>query len=81
MAVIKKILAEIEAMKEAGRISSATKILKEGDIVSIDTGAIVDGWLVTTRDGMPSAHFEKTVAIMEDGPMVLTTEPMFRRPM
>ena len=40
-----------------------------------------DGWLVTTADDLPSAHFEKTVAITEDGPMVLTTEPMFRRPM
>ena len=105
MAVIKKSPAQIEAMKEAGRISakvlrevgrkiepgistleldniaetiirleggipafkgyggfpgsicasineeivhgipSATRILHEGDIVSIDTGAIVDGWV------------------------------------
>ena len=33
-----------------------------------------DGWLVRTRDGKPSVHFEKTVAITEDGPVVLTTE-------
>ncbi len=39
-----------------------------------------DGWLVTTEDGMPSAHFEKTVAITKDGPLVLTTEPQHRRP-
>ena len=39
-----------------------------------------DGWLVTTRDHKPSAHFEKTVAITEDGPLVLTTEPGFMRP-
>ena len=39
-----------------------------------------DGWLVCTRDGLPSAHFEKTVAITEDGPVVLTTEPDHRRP-
>ena len=39
-----------------------------------------DGWLVTTRDHKPSAHFEKTVAITEDGPLVLTTEPGFTRP-
>ena len=32
-----------------------------------------DGWLVCTKDGKPSAHFEKTVAITEDGPVVLTT--------
>lgn len=39
-----------------------------------------DGWLVCTRDGKPSAHFEKTIAITEDGPIVLTTEPGFKRP-
>lgn len=39
-----------------------------------------DGWLVTTRDGKPSAHFEKTVAITEDGPVILTTEPNHKRP-
>ena len=40
-----------------------------------------DGWLVSTRDGMPSAHFEKMVAITEDGPVILTTEPDHRRPL
>ena len=45
------------------------------------TRQMPDGWLVCTRDGKPSAHFEKTVAITEDGPLILTTEPMHRRPM
>ena len=31
-----------------------------------------DGWTVVTRDGKPSAHFEHTVAIMPDGPEILT---------
>lgn len=39
-----------------------------------------DEWLVSTRDGKPSAHFEKTVAITGNGPVILTTEPHFRRP-
>ena len=26
-------------------IPSATKILQEGDIISIDTGAVIDGWV------------------------------------
>ena len=39
-----------------------------------------DGWLVVTRDGKPSAHFEKTIAITEDGPRLLTVEPNYRRP-
>jgi len=31
-----------------------------------------DGWTIVTADGMPSAHFEHTVAITDDGPDVLT---------
>lgn len=31
-----------------------------------------DGWSVVTRDGKPSAHYENTVAITEDGVEILT---------
>ena len=31
-----------------------------------------DGWTAVTRDGMLSAHFEHTVAVTRDGPLVLT---------
>ena len=31
-----------------------------------------DGWTVVTMDKRPSAHFEHTVAVTEDGPLVLT---------
>jgi methionyl aminopeptidase len=31
-----------------------------------------DGWTVVTMDKKPSAHFEHTVAITADGPVVLT---------
>ncbi|HAS84272.1 MAG TPA: type I methionyl aminopeptidase [Verrucomicrobia bacterium] len=31
-----------------------------------------DGWTVRTRDHLPSAHFEHTVAIHPDGPEILT---------
>ena len=33
---------------------------------------MADGWTVLTADRKPSAHFEHTVAIGEDGPEVLT---------
>ena len=36
--------------------------------------ALADGWTVVTRDGRLSAHFEHTVAITADGPLVLTVE-------
>lgn len=31
-----------------------------------------NGWTAVTKDGMPSAHFEHTVAITDEGPQVLT---------
>lgn len=31
-----------------------------------------DGWTVVTEDGKPSAHFEHTVAVTENGPEILT---------
>jgi methionyl aminopeptidase len=33
-----------------------------------------DGWTVVTADGMPSAHFEHTVAITGNGPEILTRQ-------
>ena len=33
-----------------------------------------------TRDGKPAAHFEKTVAITEDGPVLVSVEPDHERP-
>ncbi len=36
--------------------------------------SLPDGWTVVTRDGLLSAHFEHTVAITEDGPLILTVE-------
>jgi methionyl aminopeptidase len=43
----------------------------------INTGApgvkiLDDGWTAVTLDGRPSAHFEHTVAITEEGPQILT---------
>jgi len=36
------------------------------------TKVLADGWTVVTMDGQPSAHFEHTIAITEEGPEVLT---------
>ena len=36
------------------------------------TQELDDGWTVTTVDGSWAAHWEHTVAILEDGPWVLT---------
>jgi methionyl aminopeptidase len=31
-----------------------------------------DGWTISTEDGSLAAHFEHTVAILPDGPRILT---------
>ncbi|MFQ5876814.1 MAG: type I methionyl aminopeptidase [Acidobacteriota bacterium] len=58
-------------------------VLKEGLVLAIEPminsgGAEVrihsDGWTASTADGSLSAHFERSVAITEDGPFVLGGE-------
>jgi len=41
-------------------------------LASAETVLLDDGWTVITRDGSPAAHTEHTVAVTEDGPVVLT---------
>lgn len=63
---------------EAGMVLAIEPMINMG---THKTRQMRDGWLVCTRDGKPSAHFEKTVAITEDGPLILTTETDHRRPL
>jgi methionyl aminopeptidase len=45
-----------------------------------ETWLLEDEWTVITRDGQPSAHFEHSFAVTEDGPWVLTAlEEVFLR--
>jgi methionyl aminopeptidase len=37
--------------------------------------SLPDHWTQATQDGKPSAHFEHTIALTEDGPQVLTAGP------
>jgi methionyl aminopeptidase len=39
---------------------------------SWETRIVENGWTAVTKDGLPSAHFEHTVAITENGPEILT---------
>jgi methionyl aminopeptidase len=36
---------------------------------------LADGWTAVTRDGSWSAHFEHTVAVTKNGPLVMTLRP------
>jgi methionyl aminopeptidase len=56
-------------------------LLREGLVIAIEpmvnlghheVKQLADGWTVITMDGRPSAHFEHTVAITEEGPRILT---------
>jgi methionyl aminopeptidase len=56
-------------------------VLKTGMVLAIEpminmgtyqVKTLPDGWTVVTADGMPSAHFEHTVAITDNGPDILT---------
>ncbi len=57
MQLIPGMTLAIEPMVNAG--SPGVKILR-------------DGWTAVTVDGQPSAHFEHTVAVTENGPEILT---------
>jgi methionyl aminopeptidase len=56
--------------------------LREGLVIAIepmviegggDTGrTLADGWSIATADGSRAAHFEHTIAITADGPLILT---------
>ena len=38
-----------------------------------DVKALSDGWTVVTKDGKLSAHYENTIAITKDEPLILTS--------
>lgn len=78
---IGKTLHESPEVPNYGKRGRGTK-LKTGLILAIEpmvnmgTRNIVqesDGWTIRTRDHMPSAHFEHTVAVMNGSPEILTT--------
>lgn len=79
---------EDPAVPNFGKAHSGPK-LKAGMVLAIEpminmgTHEVIngeDGWLVTTADSLPSAHFEKTVAVCDGEPILLTVEPGFMRP-
>ena len=58
--------------------------LTEGMVLAIEpmvamgrpeTRVLGDGWTAVTRDGSLAAHFEHTVAVTSNGPLVLTARP------
>jgi len=58
------------------------KLIKNGLCIAIEpminmgthkVGKLKDGWSIITEDGMPSAHFEHDIAVVDGKPEMLTT--------
>jgi methionyl aminopeptidase len=54
---------------KAGMVLAIEPMINAG---SAEVKVLPDGWTTVTLDGSLSAHFEHTVAITKDGPLVLT---------
>lgn len=57
-----------------GMVIAIEAMVNEGDP---DVDILEDGWSIATSDGSLSALFEHTVAILDDGPMILTGSPIW----
>lgn len=56
---------------QPGMVLAIEPMINEG---GAEVRQLDDGWTVVTSDGKPSAHYEHTVAITEEGPVILTLE-------
>ncbi|MBI5837745.1 MAG: type I methionyl aminopeptidase [Candidatus Eisenbacteria bacterium] len=54
---------------QAGMVMAIEPMVNLGQA---ETRVLEDGWTVVTLDGKPSAHFEHTVAVTPDGPVILS---------
>jgi methionyl aminopeptidase len=53
----------------AGMVLAIEPMINMG---TAEVKVLEDGWTAITLDKKPSAHFEHTVAITDDGPVILT---------
>ena len=56
---------------QAGMVIAIEPMITQGRN-RVHTGP--DGWLVSTDDGLASAHYENTVAITKDGPVIVSVD-------
>ena len=62
-------LARQDILLKPGLVLAVEPMVNLG---TVEVKTASDGWTVVTRDGKPSAHFEHTIAITENGAAVLT---------
>ena len=58
---------------KAGMTLAIEPMLNQG---GAEVEVLADGWTVVTKDRKPSVHVEHTVAVLEDGPEILTCTTM-----
>lgn len=58
---------------QVGMVIAIEPMITLGDYSS---RTLSNRWTVVTRDGKPAAHYENTIAITEDGPVILTADDM-----
>jgi methionyl aminopeptidase len=58
---------------QAGMVIAIEPMITLG---TYDTKVLANGWTVVTRDRKPAAHYENTIAITKDGPVILTTDDL-----
>ncbi|NPD31467.1 type I methionyl aminopeptidase [Eggerthellaceae bacterium zg-1084] len=63
---------------QEGMVIAIEPMLTLGSPHVIERG---DGWTAVTRDGLPAAHFEKTIAVTAAGPVLVSVERDHVRPL
>ena len=61
---------------QEGMVFAIEPMVNEG---SYEMRILSDGWTAVTADGKLSAHFEHTIAITSNGPVILTEQPERKR--
>ena len=56
---------------QAGMVIAIEPMIAMG---TYECSVLANGWTVVTDDMLPAAHYENTVAITEDGPVILTCD-------
>ena len=56
---------------QAGMVIAIEPMITLG---TYENHTLSNGWTVVTDDGLQAAHYENTVAITEDGPVILTQD-------
>lgn len=77
-----RVMHEEPEVRNYGRHGRGVR-LRPGMVIAIepmitlgtyDCHVLPNGWTVVTNDGQPAAHYENTVAITKDGPVILTSD-------